>query len=93
MSRIPLRTDAPVVHLEPWDSLDAALGRFKKRCTAAAVFQEITKRTFAMTRGAKRRAKSVRAAKRRARAARRQPDLDWKPTGLTEERRADAHSR
>jgi ribosomal protein S21 len=81
VSRITLHADAAVVHLEPRDSLDAALVRFKKRCTAAAIFQEITKRKFAMTRGAKRRAKSIRAAKRRARAARRQRgiDADWKP--------------
>jgi ribosomal protein S21 len=83
VNRISLSADSTVVHLEGSDSLDAALRRFKKSCRDHGIFEEITRRTFALSRGAKRRAKRVRAAKRRARAARRRlengADMDWKP--------------
>jgi small subunit ribosomal protein S21 len=84
MNRVTTRADATVVHLEPWDSLDAALGRFKKKCLAAQIFQELKKRAAYLPPGVRRRAKSQRAAARRARAARRRlenglADVDWKP--------------
>jgi ribosomal protein S21 len=75
------------VHLEGSDSLDAALKRFKKSCRHHGIFEELTRRTFALSRGAKRRAKRIRAAKRRARAARRQREntVDWKPERIPRE--------
>jgi ribosomal protein S21 len=82
VSRISLSADSAVVHLEPYDSVETMLRRFKKSCEAADIFNEIKKRLHHVPRGARRRAKAKRAAKRRARAAQRQREnagLDWKP--------------
>jgi ribosomal protein S21 len=88
VSRFTPHADATVVHLEPGDSLDAALVRLKKKCAAAAIFQELRRRREFLPPGVRRRTKSQRAAARRARAARRRletaPPADWKPNSTKE---------
>jgi ribosomal protein S21 len=83
MSRISLGRDSGVVHIEPWDSPESVLKKFKKSCTAAGIPHELSKRRFFLPSSERRRLKSKRNAQQRARAARRllenRPDADWKP--------------
>ena len=73
--------DAAIVHLEPDDSLDLALAKFKRSCQVAGIFRELKRHAFHVSKSERRRVKKAAAALRRAKVARRQRErnVDWKP--------------